>query len=187
MTRAVDAEAPLPCGRTVAELSDVAADPADAPAELVRHADTCPYCGPELAELRRRWALVRRAAGTPVPTPPGLVPRVLASVRELRAVRHLSGVELAQPGGRLRVAGTAVLLLARGLVREFANDRPGVALRGLTVDEDGLRVQLALPYDGASIAGTAAELRAWLRRGLAEHLGEAVPVIDVHVVDVLPN
>jgi hypothetical protein len=183
---AADATAVLPCGRSVAELVDLVADPASAEPELRAHVATCPHCRAELAELDGRWDLVRRLASTPLPTPAGLVSRVLTSVRDLRPRRFAPGVELAEPGGSLRVGAPAVVLLGRQLFREFAAERREIALRTLAVAEDGLQVRVALRY-GTPIAEVAAELREWLSSGLRMHLGDAVPAIHVHVDDVLPD
>jgi uncharacterized alkaline shock family protein YloU len=174
----------LPCGHAVAELVDLAAGAEDVPVGFAQHAATCPHCQPELARLRPAWQLVRTAAEQPVATPPELVGRVLDSLRGLRARPWARAIELVEPDGTLSVAEPVVVVLARTLVRERAQDRGDVWERGVELTEQGLVVRVAVAY-GVDITVAADDLRHHVRAGLAGHLASSVPAVRVDVVDVV--
>ncbi|AHH96003.1 hypothetical protein GCM10010174_51290 [Kutzneria viridogrisea] len=176
----------LPCGHQVGELLELVSDPAAAPGGLAAHARTCPHCQAELPELRARWELVRQAAQAPVLTPPGLVDRVLASVRGLRGQIAAEPVEVDQERGKLRISQRTVLILARRLAGDFASAHGSVHVRAVAGDEEGLQVLVAVRF-GVPVGELADQLRTHLRQGLARELGEGVPPISVHVVDVHPT
>lgn len=196
----------LPCGRSVADLVELVADGALLAADPAReltggadpgagsreserdglapHARTCPHCSAELVVLRTRWEVVRRAAASRIDTPVGLVDRVQNSIRGLRGGLLAGAIELAEPGGRLSVAEPVLVVLARQLVREHAAARGGLWERGVELAEGRLRARIAVEY-GVDIVAAADELRQRLGVGLAEHIGVAVPPIEVEVVDVV--
>ncbi|GAA1291128.1 hypothetical protein [Saccharothrix xinjiangensis] len=165
----------LPCGRAEADLVRLVTEDDDA--ELAEHAAGCPFCAVEADALRERWRLVRRAAVTPVPTPPGLVDRVLG------AVRGGPPVVLDQEGGRLTVSGRAVLAVSRRLAVDLAEGFD-LRVRGAAVEDDGrLQVLVAARYGTAAVEAADA-LRSRLADELVARLGPAAPVVDVHLIDI---
>ncbi|CCH29220.1 hypothetical protein ABZ816_38395 [Actinosynnema sp. NPDC047251] len=174
---------PLPCGRSADELVAYLADRDDDPA-LARHVDGCADCAAELAELERRWAAVRETAVTPVPTPPGLVTRVLAAVHGVRPRLGSTPVEFDQDGGRVRVSERAVLAVCRQLAVELAAEL-GLHVRGTDVEDGQLQVLVAARYPAPAIAA-ADDLRSRLAHDLVAHLGDAAPVVHVHLIDIAP-
>jgi hypothetical protein len=133
-----------------------------------------------------RWELVRAAARTTVPTPPGLVARVLQSVQGLRGQTTSEPIEVAFDGGRLRVSGRVVVLIARRLGTELARELDGVHVSAVALEADGLQVLITVRY-GVAAREAATLLRARLRDGLTDQLGAAAPPVHVHIVDVHPN
>lgn len=164
----------LPCGRAEADLVRLVTEDDDA--ELAEHAAGCPFCAVEADALRERWRLVRRAAVTPVPTPPGLVDRVLG------AVRGGPPVVLDQEGGRLTVSGQVVLAVSRRLAADLAGGFD-LRVRGAAVEDGRLQVLVAARYGTAAVEAADA-LRARLAEELAARLGPAAPVVDVHLIDI---
>jgi len=126
-----------------------------------------------------RWDAVRAAARRRVPTPPGLVERVLRAVaRGRRAV-----VEVPGEAGRLRVTEGVV----DRLTRTIATDRApfGVRISAVAVEDDVVQVLVSVRF--GIIADAAAEaLRREVTAELARQLGVA-SVVNVHVVDVHPG
>jgi uncharacterized alkaline shock family protein YloU len=186
MTERADAAArALPCGRSAADLVDLAAgDAAAVSPELAEHAAGCPHCQAELARQRPAWHLVRSAAEAPVVTPPELVDRVLDSLRGLRGRTGGHAIELAEPDGTLTVSESVVVVIARALVREHAETRGDIWERGVEFGDDGLVVRIAVAY-GVDIAAATDALRRHVHTGLVGHLGDAVPAVQVDVVDVV--
>ncbi|HEX3790878.1 MAG TPA: hypothetical protein VHW44_23650 [Pseudonocardiaceae bacterium] len=180
-----DANRVLACGRSPVELAALVTGGTDADPDLAAHAESCPYCQAELAEQQRLWQAVRRAAQAPVPTPPELVTRVLAAVHGVRGRSGGTPIELDQPGGRLLVGEPAVVLLARRLVTDFADQRGDLHVREVAMVDAGLQVLVSVRYR-TEIGAAMAALREHLHAGLALHLGDAVPAVDLHVVDVIP-
>ena len=133
-----------------------------------------------------RWELVRAAARTTVPTPPGLVARVLNSVHGLRGQLLPEPIEIPFDGGRLRVGGRVIVLIARRLGAEFARELDGVHVSAVALDADGLQVLIAVRY-GVAADEAAALLRTRIREGLTDQLGAPAPPVHVHIVDVHPN
>lgn len=174
----------LPCGRTLSELLDVLSG--SAPAEVARHSADCPHCQRELAELRRSWEPVRRAAEFAVEPPDGLVERTLSTVRGLRETVGAVPVEIHQDGGTLRVSPRAVVVLTRVLGGELLGSYPGVHLRGCTGDAEEVRVDLAVRYP-LPAADLSARVQEELVRGLQDVLGLAAPSVGVLIADVLPR
>ncbi|MEV0675782.1 hypothetical protein AB0I60_04575 [Actinosynnema sp. NPDC050436] len=174
---------PLPCGRSADELVAYLADRDDDPA-LARHVDGCPDCAAELAELERRWSAVRETAVTPVPTPPGLVNRVLAAVHGVRPRLGGTPVEFGQEGGRVRVSERAVLAVCRQLAVDAATPL-GLHVRGTAVEDGQLQVLVTAKYPSPAITA-ADDLRTTLARELLTHLGDAAPVVHVHLIDIAP-
>ncbi|MEU0537172.1 hypothetical protein [Amycolatopsis tolypomycina] len=126
-----------------------------------------------------RWDAVRRAAAHRVPTPPGLVERVLRAVARGRR----SAVEVPGEAGRLRVTGDVVDRLARTI----AADRAPFGVRITAVAVEGDVVQVLVSVRFGVIADAAAEaLRRALTVELTRQLGVACTV-NVHVVDVHPG
>lgn len=181
-----DLQRTLPCGRSVSWLLELAADGVDEPPDpdARDHLAHCPHCRAELVALRRRWVPVWVAAARPVRIPPGLAGRALSSVRAVRGGLIGRHGEMRQPGGLLRVAEPAMLMLARRLAREVVEALPGIRFRGLSGGVDGLQVRLAVPY-GAVLTDVSARVRRDLQRELDVALGVAAPAVDVLVEDVL--
>ncbi len=126
--------------------------------------------------------LLRRASRRPVTTPPGLVSRVLAAVNGARGRRFADPIMVSEVGGRLQVAERVIVALARRLAGDHVARHRWLHVRAISYD-DGLQVLVTMRY-GVS-AETAAELlRGHLLQGLAAHLGDAVPAVHVHVIDV---
>ncbi|WP_410640004.1 hypothetical protein [Amycolatopsis sp. lyj-346] len=126
-----------------------------------------------------RWDAVRRAAARRVPTPPGLVERVL------RAVARGRRAPVDGPGGtgRLRATEAVVDRLARAIAADRAPD--GVLVSAVAVEDDVVQVRVSVR--AGVVAGAAAEsLRRELTAGLARQLG-IPPVVNVHVVAVHPG
>ncbi|RKT53501.1 anti-sigma factor family protein [Saccharothrix australiensis] len=171
----------LPCGRSVDDLVAYLVDREEDP-DLGAHVAGCPDCAAELAELEARWAAVRQVAVTPVPTPPGLVSRVLAAVHGVRPRPGSPPVEFDQDGGRVSVSERAVLAVCRRLAVDLAT-RLGLHVRGTAVADGGLQVLVAARYPMPAVA-VSEELRAQLAHELRAQLGDAAPVVHVHLIDI---
>lgn len=178
----------LPCGWAVSSLVDLATgnDTADIPADSrdAEHVRSCPYCQEELVVLRRRWSAVRSAANRRVRTPPGLVGRTLSTVRAVRGGLTGRHAEATQPGGVVRIAESAMMLLARRMARDVVDGLAGVRFRGLSGDLDGLQVRVAVRY-GMALAEVTTRVRHEVGAALESTLGAAAPPLDVLVDDVL--
>ncbi len=126
-----------------------------------------------------RWDAVRAAARRRVPTPPGLVERVLRAAARGRR----TAVEAPGEPGRPRFAEGVV----DGLARTIAADRApfGVRISAVAVEDDVVQVLVSVRF--GVIADAAAEaLRREITAGLSRQLGVA-SVVNVHVVDVHPE
>ena len=178
----------LPCGWAVSSLVDLATgdDTAGFPADSrdAEHVRSCPYCQEELVVLRRRWSAVRSAANRRVRTPPGLVSRTLSTVRAVRGGLTGRHAEATQPGGVVRIAESAMMLLARRMARDVVDGLAGVRFRGLSGDLDGLQVRVAVRY-GMALAEVTTRVRHDVGAALESTLGAATPPLDVLVEDVL--
>lgn len=175
------------CGHSSERLLQWVAADAELPASqrpdrLAELAD-CPDCARELARLQASWRDVRAAAGAPVLTPEGLVQRVMDTVRGVRGRYFAQPVVVAQEGGVLSVAEHAVTLLARRILTDTAAERGGLHVRAVTTDDDGLQILVEIDYRVAA-ERVATALRKRLRERLVTELGETVPPINIHVVDV---
>jgi hypothetical protein len=133
-----------------------------------------------------RWELVRAAARTTVPTPPGLVNRVLRSVRGVRGQFPTEPIDLPFEGGRLRVSERVVVVIARRLGAELARELDGVHVSAVALEAGGLQVLITVRY-GVAAEEAAALLGTRLRDGLDALLGAPAPPVHVHIVDVHPN
>jgi hypothetical protein len=133
-----------------------------------------------------RWELVRAAARTTVSTPPGLVNRVLQSVRGLRGHLLSAPIDIPFEGGKLRVSERVVVLIARRLGAELARELDGVHVSAVALEADGLQVLITVRY-GVAADEAAALLRTRLRAGIGDQLGAPAPPVHVHIVDVHPN
>jgi uncharacterized alkaline shock family protein YloU len=69
-------------------------------------------------------------------------------------------------------------------VREHAETRGDIWERGVEFGDDGLVVRIAVAY-GVDIAAATDALRRHVHTGLVGHLGDAVPAVQVDVVDVV--
>ncbi len=122
-----------------------------------------------------RWDAVRAAGRRRVPTPPGLVERVLRAVARARR----APVEVPGETARPRVTEDAVTRLARTVAAD------GVRVTAVTVDGDVVRVLVSVRSDVD--AGEAAEaLQRAITARLARQPG-VTSVVNVHVVDVHPG
>jgi uncharacterized alkaline shock family protein YloU len=126
-----------------------------------------------------RWDAVRAAARRRVPTPPGLVERVLRTVARGRR----TAVEVPGGAGGLRVTEDVVDRLVRTIAADRAPD--GVRVSAVAVEDDVVQVLVSVRF--GLVAGEAAEtLRRELTAALSRQPG--VPaVVNVHVVDVHPG
>lgn len=185
----------LPCGRTEGYLLELVADEAadgtgQLGAEELAHLAGCPHCTARLESLRRGWAAVHQVAAAPIPVPPELVGRTLATLRALRGPTGAEHMVIPQVGGVTRVADRVVVLLARTLATElldgYRRSRGGagparvLAIRG---DHEALTVDVALPY-GEPVPGVADWLRHRLGELLDQQLGSSAPSVTVHVADI---
>jgi uncharacterized alkaline shock family protein YloU len=189
----------LPCGRALSSLVNFATrddptregaasreDTTGIPGNFgdAEHLRSCPYCQEELAVLRRRWSAVRSAAHRPVRIPPGLIGRTLSAVRAVRGGLVGRHAEATQPGGVVRIAESAVVLLVRHLARDVIDHLAGVRFRGLSGDVDRLEVRVAVRY-GIPLAEVTTRVRHEVSGALELTLGAAAPALDVLVEDVL--
>lgn len=184
MSDPLEHERLLACGWPASALVDLVAEPDRADPELAEHARGCPHCRNELAALERQWNAVRQAAAAPVATPEGLVSRALETMRGLRGGGGSDPVELAQPGGSLRIFDRPLLLLVRQEAADLLRDWPGVHLRGLNGGDRRVELAIAVGY-GQDAVALAESVRAELVERLEISLGAATPVLTVRVVDVL--
>ncbi|RJQ85250.1 hypothetical protein [Amycolatopsis panacis] len=130
-----------------------------------------------------RWAAVRAARRHRVPTPPGLVERVLSSLDDARSARS---VQLPSDKGLRSVTEPAFLRLARTVADAEAAAVPGMRVTAVALADERLQVLAAVRY--GVIADEAADtLRARITAELDRQLGARPPVFDVHVVDVHPD
>ncbi|MET9000851.1 hypothetical protein [Amycolatopsis sp. Hca4] len=126
-----------------------------------------------------RWDAVRAAARRRVPTPPGLVERVLRTVARSRR----TAVEVPGAEGRLSVTEGVVDRLARTIAVDRAP--AGVRISAVAVDDDAVQVLVSVRF--GVVADAAAEaLRQGITAELSRQLGVAA-VVNVHVVDVHPG
>lgn len=130
-----------------------------------------------------RWEAVRATAAATVPTPPGLISRVLRSVRGARGTKHGEPVVLDEEGGRLQISEHALVMLARTRAVALAGEIGGVYVSAVALEGGGLEVLVAMRY-GVAIDDAADTLRLRLTRALADQLGPRVPPVSVHAVDV---
>lgn len=123
-----------------------------------------------------RWDAVRAAARRRVPTPPGLVERVLRAV----ARGGRTAVDVPGDAGRLRVTEDVLTRLARAIAADRAPD--GVRVSAVAAEDDVVEVLVSVRF--GTVADRAAEaLRRDVTAGLSRQLGTAMTV-NVHVVDV---
>jgi uncharacterized alkaline shock family protein YloU len=123
-----------------------------------------------------RWDAVRAAARRRVPTPPGLVERVLRAVARGRR----TAVEVPGEAGSLRVTENVVARLASAIAAERA---PGeVRVSAVAVEDDAVQVLVSVRF-GVAADAVAEALRQEITVELSRQLG-AAPAVNVHVVDV---
>jgi hypothetical protein len=130
-----------------------------------------------------QWDLVRAAAGTPVPTPPGLVARVLRSVHGVRGTLLAEPLEYQQEHGRLQIGERALVLLTRRLGKELGASIGDVHVSAVGLEPDGLDVLVTVRY-GVAATDVAARLRTRLTQALHAVVGPEVPTVNVHIADV---
>ncbi|MCR6486115.1 Asp23/Gls24 family envelope stress response protein [Amycolatopsis sp. OK19-0408] len=126
-----------------------------------------------------RWEAVRRAAARRVPTPPGLVERVLRAVARGRR----TAVEVPGETGSLRVTGHVVARLAEQIAASRAPE--GVRISAVAVEDDAVQVLVSVRF-GTAAEEAAEALRRELTAELARQL-DVAPTVNVHVVDVHPD
>ncbi|WP_199431685.1 hypothetical protein [Qaidamihabitans albus] len=141
-----------------------------------------------------QWEWVRATARAPVPTPAGLIERVLRSVHGVRGTLLSRPLDIRQDGGLLRIGEGAVVLLARRLGAELGAEIGGLHVSAVALDTDGtggtgagnravLDVVVTVEYRGG--ADAAAELlRSRLQAALAAQLGTTALAVNVHIADV---
>lgn len=142
--------------------------------------------GPADPERDPHWELVRAAARRRVPTPPGLVERVLRSVSGVRGRRGAPPIALPSEGGSLSVSETVVVQLARAVAAEVAEATDGVHVSAVAFDDGELQV-LATVRFGVAADEAAELLRDRVTEELERQLGSPPPTVNVHVVDVHPD
>lgn len=173
----------MPCGRPRSWLLDVAVQEEPDPAGT-EHLRTCPQCRDELARLQRSWSAVRLAVREPVRTPGDLVARSIATLRAVRGGLVGRHAEVAQPGGVVRIAESALLLLARRMAYDVVDGLPGVRLRGVSAGVDGLVLRLTVRY-GLVLADVGARVCREVGAALAASVGPVAPRLEVQVEDVV--
>ncbi|WP_158894374.1 hypothetical protein [Amycolatopsis anabasis] len=130
-----------------------------------------------------RWELVRAAARRPVPTPYGLITRVLRSVQGVRGRLLAEPFELPLDGDRLRIGERVLVLLARRLGAELGRAIGGVHVSAVALEQNGLEVLATVRY-GVAADEAAESLRHLLGEALAAQIGAGAPPVNVHIVDV---
>ncbi len=135
----------------------------------------------ELSDPERdpRWDAVRAAARRRVPTPPGLVERVLRAVARGRR----TAVEVPGEAGGLRVTGNVVGRLVSAIAAERAPE--GVRVSAVAVEDDAVQVLVSVRF-GLTADAAAEALRRAITAELSRQFG-AAPTVNVHVVDVHPG
>ncbi|WP_326954765.1 hypothetical protein [Amycolatopsis sp. NBC_01286] len=126
-----------------------------------------------------RWDAVRAAARRRVPTPPGLVERVLRTVARGRR----TAVDVPGEEGSLRVTERVVGRLASAIAA--ARAPAGVRISAVAVEDDVVQVLVSVRF-GLTADEAAETLRREIAAELARQLGVAT-VVNVHVVDVHPD
>ncbi len=126
-----------------------------------------------------RWDAVRAAARRRVPTPPGLVERVLRTVARGRR----TAVDVPGEEGSLRVTERVVGRLASAIAE--ARAPAGVRISAVAVEDDVVQVLVSVRF-GLTADEAAETLRREITAELARQLGVAT-VVNVHVVDVHPD
>ncbi|WP_326947756.1 hypothetical protein OG439_02815 [Amycolatopsis sp. NBC_01307] len=126
-----------------------------------------------------RWDAVRAAARRRVPTPPGLVERVLRTVARGRR----TAVDVPGEEGSLRVTERVIGRLASAIAA--ARAPAGVRISAVAVEDDVVQVLVSVRF-GLTADEAAETLRREITAELARQLGVAT-VVNVHVVDVHPD
>jgi hypothetical protein len=126
-----------------------------------------------------RWDAVRAAARRRVPTPPGLVERVLRAVARGRR----TAVDVPGEAGRLRVTEQVVVRLAGTIAAAHAPE--GVRISAVAVEEDVVQVLVSVRF-GVTADEAAETLRREITAELSRQLG-VTAAVNVHVVDVHPG
>jgi uncharacterized alkaline shock family protein YloU len=134
---------------------------------------------PQDPERDPRWDAVRAAARRRVPTPPGLVERVLRAVARGRR----TAVEVPGEAGALRVAEAVVGRLAHTIASERVPD--GVRVSAVAVEDDAVQVLVSVRF-GVTADEAAETLRREITAELSRQLGIST-IVNVHVVDVHPG
>lgn len=169
----------LPCGQPWGRLVDAVAEGTGRSA----HVAGCPHCSAAYARLERQWLEVRSAAALPVRPPAGLAGRIVHRLA-VAGGREPAWLELPSDGGRLRVSAGVLAVLAEAVLAEDAAPAGAdVACLGSRYDGARITVEVALRFGSAGPVAVGL-VRAAVRRGLRELLGEAPPPVDVRVVDV---
>ncbi|MEA5366137.1 hypothetical protein VA596_41875 [Amycolatopsis sp., V23-08] len=126
-----------------------------------------------------RWDAVRAAARRRVPTPPGLVERVLRAVARGRR----TALDVPGEAGHLRVTEQVVVRLAGTIAA--ARAPAGVRISAVAAEEDVVQVLVSVRF-GIAADQAAETLRREITAELSRQLGVATAV-NVHVVDVHPG
>ncbi|WP_410654791.1 hypothetical protein [Amycolatopsis sp. lyj-112] len=132
-----------------------------------------------------RWEQVRAAANRPVPTPPGLVERVLRSVGGVRGGHTTPPLDLPSAGGKTQVSERALVLMTRKLAAEAGRGIGGVHVSAVALEGEVLQVLVTVRF---GVEAAAADLlRHRVTEALTRQLGSPPPAVNVHVVDVHPD
>ncbi|MFJ1764487.1 Asp23/Gls24 family envelope stress response protein [Amycolatopsis sp. NPDC088138] len=126
-----------------------------------------------------RWDAVRAAARRRVPTPPGLVERVLRAVARGRR----TALDVPSEAGRLRVTEQVVVRLAGTIAG--ARAPAGVRISAVAVEEEVVQVLVSVRF-GVAADEAAETLRREITAELSRQLG-VTTAVNVHVVDVHPG
>ncbi|SDN79309.1 Uncharacterized conserved protein YloU, alkaline shock protein (Asp23) family [Klenkia soli] len=145
--------------------------------DALRHDEEDPVDGAELD------GALRELAAEAEPVPSGLAGRVVERVDGLAG--HDWHAVLVQPGGRTRVAGWVVALVARRAAA--AVDGVGGATSRASADGvDGVVVELGLTVRaGVPLPSLAEQVRRSVVGAVRELTGVEVVAVDVHVDDLV--
>lgn len=112
---------PLTCDEVAFELPAILDGDSAAPAQLVRHVQSCLHCQAELARYRRMVRLLHQLRATDVDPPVGVVGEVLSAIEQVASRRMigslLTGKWLAYAGALMAAGAAAAGLVALALAR----------------------------------------------------------------------
>ncbi len=109
------------CDEVALELPAILDRESCAPAQLVRHVQSCLHCQAELARYRRLLRLLHQLRATEVDPPAGVVSEVLSAIEEVASRRMigslLTGRRLGYAAALTAAGGAAAALVTLALAR----------------------------------------------------------------------